>query len=104
MKAKKKSRVLTEPIPQRIHSQTAEVKVEPESGERSAENEKRNGEMPPVALVTLTYVPASDGIHVQLHFPNLLSNEQMLHILQRSQEFVLPKKIEAQAKAEEAKQ
>jgi len=102
MKAKKGKRVLAEPMPQRIHSQTAEVKVEPESGERSAESGK--AETVPVALVTLTYVPASDGIHVQLHFPNLLSNEQMLHILQRAQEFVIQKKVEAQAKGEEARQ
>lgn len=99
MKAKKGKRVLTEPLPQRIHSQTATVPVTPQPND-----EKPKAEMPLVALVTLTYVPASDGIHVQLHFPNLLSNEQMLHILQRAQEFVIQKKIEGQAKGEEARQ
>lgn len=94
---KQKSKVLAEP--QRVYSQTATVPVTPQPND-----EKPKAEMPLVALVTLTYVPASDGIHVQLHFPNLLSNEQMLHILQRAQEFVLQKKIEAQAKAEEARQ
>lgn len=96
MKAKKGKRVLVEPTPQRIHSQTMEMPIR---GETKAETPNVAApELPPVALVTLTYVPSSDGIHVQLHFPKLLSNDQMLHILQRAQEFVIQKKLESAAK------